>query len=168
MELLEKFGINFPVLIAQIINFLIVLFILYRFAYRPILKLLHDRTAKIEKSLKEVDEIHARLKSAGEEKDQVLTAARKEAQTILAEANRRASEQQEETLNQTKQKLADLTKKTEEELTRARRDMVQHAQEEMAKMVVQVSEKILSENIDAQKNRALIERGLSTFTAKQS
>ena len=61
MELLDKFGINFSVLLAQAVNFLIVLVVLYRFAYKPILKILHDRTRTIETSLKNAEKFISNL-----------------------------------------------------------------------------------------------------------
>ena len=48
-ELFSKLGIDWKLLIAQIINFLVLLFVLYKFAYRPILSMLEKRTKKIEK-----------------------------------------------------------------------------------------------------------------------
>ena len=54
-ELIKTFHIELNLLVAQIVNFSIVLFVLYRFAYAPILKTLNSRTGKIEKGLKDAE-----------------------------------------------------------------------------------------------------------------
>ena len=47
MDLLQDLGVDGPKLIAQLINFAIVLFVLWRFAYKPVLEMLENRRQKI-------------------------------------------------------------------------------------------------------------------------
>ena len=60
MELLQKLGIDWRLLIAQLVNFSILVIILYKLLYKPVLKVLNDRKEKIEQGLKDA-------KSLGEE-----------------------------------------------------------------------------------------------------
>ena len=85
MELLGKLGIDWRLLIAQIINFLLLLVILYRLLYKPVIALLDQRSAKIEKSLQAAQQIEANLKQTESERAQKILAAKKEAAVEVAQ-----------------------------------------------------------------------------------
>lgn len=83
MEILNQFGINPILLAAQVVNFLVLLFILKRFLYKPILKVLGERKQKIEDSLKNAEAIEKRLTQTNEEVKKILTKTLNESQKIL-------------------------------------------------------------------------------------
>src|SRR3989344_237183 len=85
-ELLHSLGIEWPILIAQLVNFAILLFILERFVYRPIIKLLDKRREDIATSAKRDEEIRAKLGEMDIARERVLTEARAQSQKILDEA----------------------------------------------------------------------------------
>src|SRR3989304_5856480 len=86
MEFLKEFGIQPTLLIAQIVNFLIILFLLKKFFYKPIIKLLDDRKKKIEESLKNAEEIEERLKQTEEKSAQIIEEERRNSRNLIAEA----------------------------------------------------------------------------------
>lgn len=86
MELLGQLGIDWRLLAAQMVNFLILLGVLYKFLYRPVLAHLEERTVRIEKSLSEAKRIEVQAKQADEERVRFLAEARKEAQILLEKA----------------------------------------------------------------------------------
>ena len=67
-ELITKLGIDWKFLIAQIVNFLVLLFVLYKFAYGPILAMLEKRQKKIEKGLKDAEAATKNSKKAKKSK----------------------------------------------------------------------------------------------------
>jgi F-type H+-transporting ATPase subunit b len=156
MELLEKFGINFSVLLAQAINFLIVLAVLYRFAYKPILKMLHDRTNAIDQSLKNAETVKRQLEQTTKEKEQILRSAQRDANAIVEKAMQDGQARQKELMDRTTQAMAALKEKTEKELETAKAALLKNAQQEMADLVVQATEKLLKEKITTAKNGQLI------------
>ena len=83
MEILKQFGINPVLLAAQVVNFLILLFILKKFLYKPILKVLEERRKKIEVSLKNAEAIEKRLLEANQEYEKILNEALEESRKIL-------------------------------------------------------------------------------------
>lgn len=85
-ELIQHFGIDWKILLAQAVNFFILLFILKRFAYGPVMKILRKRREEIEKGLKFTKEAGEKLGRIGEERDEVLKSARGEALSIVREA----------------------------------------------------------------------------------
>ena len=72
MEILKNFGIQPTLLLAQIVNFTIILFVLKKFFYKPITKVLEERKRRIEESLKNADEIEAKLQKTAEKTAQIL------------------------------------------------------------------------------------------------
>ena len=59
--LFDKFGVELPFLIAQIINFVVVAFVLYKFAFKPVLETIEERQKKISDGLKFSEEAEAKL-----------------------------------------------------------------------------------------------------------
>src|SRR3989338_7594104 len=124
MELIEKFAIDWRTLLAQIVNFLIVLAVLYKFAYKPVLKMLRDRTAKIDKSLKEAATIQHRLDQLAREKTVILRQAKKEAQQLLEQAGQQAQANSQSTLTETKERVQAMTDAARREIQAARHSLV--------------------------------------------
>src|SRR4030043_2475120 len=88
MEIFKSFGIQPALLIAQIVNFLIILILLKKFFYKPITKILEERKKRIEESLKNADLIEERLKKTEEKSAQILDETRKNAQDLIDEAKK--------------------------------------------------------------------------------
>ena len=160
MELLNNLGINGKLLLAQIINFLVLLFVLYKFAYGPVLKLLDKRTKKIEKGLKDAEDAQKKLIEITEKERSVLVKARKQAQDIIAKAEEVAVKNKEEIIiaakAQSEKILADSAKKIETEKVL----MFQEVKKQVSELVIAATGKIIDEKIDAGKDKELIEKAI--------
>jgi len=159
-ELVKTFHIDGGLLLAQLANFLIVLLVLYKFAYGPILKTLNDRTSKIEKGLKDAEEAQNKLAEMEKKEKEVLAKAKEEGQKIITAAEVMARKNKEEFLLETKQQaeklLADAGNKIEEEKSK----MIGEVRLEISSLVVMATEKILDEKIDAGKDSELIKKSI--------
>src|SRR5438045_4744697 len=100
---LEKLGINPGLLIAQLINVVLLVWLLTRFLYRPVLNMLNERTRRIQDSLKETEQVKEQLANAKQDYDAELARARQEAGAILAQAQERAKLQEVEIIAQARQ-----------------------------------------------------------------
>jgi F-type H+-transporting ATPase subunit b len=158
MELLQKLGINWKLLVAQIVNFLILLFVLYRFAYKPVLKLLNDRTKKIEKGLKDTELAHRKLQEITQKEKEMLSKARIEAQEILKKTEDMAKKSKDEMAQEAKAQaekiIADAKSNIESEKTK----MLREVKAEVAELVVMATEKVIGEKIDEKKDKELIDK----------
>jgi len=158
MELLNNLGINGKLLLAQIINFLVLLFVLYKFAYGPVLKLLDKRTKKIEKGLKDAEDAQKKLVEITEKERAVLVKARKQAQEIIAKAEEVAVKNKEEIIITAKAQsdkiLADSAKKIETEKVL----MFQEVKKQVSELVIAATGKIISEKLDSTKDKELIDK----------
>ena len=160
MELLNNLGVNGKLLLAQIINFLVLLFVLYKFAYGPVLKLLDKRTKKIEKGLQDAEDAHKKLIEITEKEKVILVKARKQAQEIVASAEEVAVKNKEEIIvaakAQSEKILADSAKNIELEKIQ----MMQEIKKQVAELVVSATEKVIAEKIDVSKDKELIEKAI--------
>lgn len=82
-ELIHQFGIEWKLLLAQIVNFFILLVVLKKFAYGPIMNILKERKKRIEEGLLAAEESQKKLGEAEKEKEAILTEARKESLGII-------------------------------------------------------------------------------------
>jgi F-type H+-transporting ATPase subunit b len=160
-ELIKTFHIDWKLIIAQLVNFAIVLFVLKRYAYGPILKMMTERSEKIEKGVKDAEHAHVKLAEIAEKEKEVLVEARKQAGVIIAQAEAIATRNKETILEESKQQtermLADAAKKMDAE----RVHMMQEIKTQVADLVVAATGKVLAEKIDADKDREIIARAIN-------
>lgn len=160
MELLEKFAVDWRTLLAQIVNFLIVLAVLYKFAYKPILKILQDRTNKIDKSLKDAAAIQQKMENLAKEKTALIRKAKQEAQKILEQAQLQAETNSQETMEQTKEKVQSMIDKARREIQEARHSLVAEVRADLVDIVALSLAKILTEKLDAGTDKKFIDQVL--------
>lgn len=128
MELIKNFGIEPWLLAAQVVNFLIILYLLKRFAYKPILQVLKTRQETIKKSLKDAEEARLLLEKTEQKEKEILKKAQEEAKKIIAEtkkqsdlmlqeAEARTRKQAERILQEAREQIAYESKQTEKRLS---------------------------------------------------
>jgi F-type H+-transporting ATPase subunit b len=159
-ELIKTFHIEAGLLIAQFVNFLIVLGVLYMFAYKPILKALNERTKKIEKGLHDAESAKKKLEEMTEKEKEVLVNAKKEAQEIMQRAEEEAKKNLEIMTNETKEKIEKMKRDAQSLIMQERTKMVSEAKAEIADLIVTATEKIIAEKLDTQKDKGLIEQAI--------
>src|SRR3989344_3897695 len=102
MELIKNFGLDPLLLWAQIINFLIIFYILKRFAYKPVLSVLKKREDLIKGSLKQAEESKKILEETLEKEKTILKNTQKKAEKIIEDAKNRTQEIARETEEKTR------------------------------------------------------------------
>jgi len=126
-ELLFNLGIEWKILAMQIVNFAILLFILQRFAYKPIVKMLDTRREEIEKAKKHASEIDARIRTIEEAKESALAEARKESTALIHKAEANATQAAEKIVSDAKAQALSAAavehKKLEQEREKLREDL---------------------------------------------
>lgn len=124
MELIKQFGINPWLLGAQIINFIVVFFILKKFLYKPILETLEKRKEAIKQGIKNSEEANVLLEKMQEKEKKILKdaqtqartildAAKKESDHIISNSNETARTNTERVISQAKETIESEMKKTE-------------------------------------------------------
>jgi F-type H+-transporting ATPase subunit b len=157
---MDALGINGSALIVQLLAFLILVFLLGRYAYRPIVNALDQRSERVRSSMEQADRIERQLAETETRNQQILTEARREAQQIIAQAREVGDRQiaqardvaREEADKQLQLSLAQL--RAEEQ--RAKQELRQ----QYADLVIRAASRVVRQELDPQKHLQLIESTL--------
>ena len=160
MELLSKLGIDWKLLLAQIINFVILLFVLRKFLYKPVIKMLEDREKKIETSLKQVETIEKNLFASEAEKAKIISESRNEAGKIIVEAKEMSEKLREELSNTAKLEAVAILEEGKKLLAQDREKMFKELKNEVAGIVKSAAEKLLQEKLDSETDKKMIDNSL--------
>ena len=155
-SLISAFHIDLKLFIAQLINFAIVFSVLYFFAFKPLVKTMSDRTEKIDKSLKDADEIESRLAMTEKEQIEILAAAKKQANLIVEEADKRGEVRRQELIEKAKEDIGQAINAEREKMTREKAETLKEIKKEVADLVVLSVEKLLNEKMTSDKDQELI------------
>ncbi len=157
-DLIETFHIDFRLLVAQAINFAIVFAVLYFFALKPLMKIMQERTGKIEKSLDDARAIDEKLAQTREEYNVVMANAKKEAAEILEKAKQAAEEKKKETVAKAKEEIGSIINQEKAKMQHEKAQTLKEIKKEAADLVVASLHKILGEGVDAKKDKELIKK----------
>jgi F-type H+-transporting ATPase subunit b len=157
-SLISTFHIDVKLFVAQLINFGIVFAVLYFMAFKPLVKTMSERTEKIDKSLKDADEIEKRLVLTEKERDEVISAAKKQANVIVEEANARGEERRNEMIAKAKEEIGQVINAEKAKLSRDKAETLKEIKKEVADLVVLTVEKLLNEKMTGDKDRELIKK----------
>ena len=155
--IISTFQIDWKIIIAQLVNFAIVVFVLWYFAFKPLAKKMTERTNKIEKSLQDASEIEKRLNLVGEENEKRIIASRKEAETIIQQGQLIAEKQKQEAVAKTKEEAAKVVAVSKQQIVLEKEKMVKEIKQEIGELVTAAAEKIIREKLDDKKNQEIIE-----------
>lgn len=159
-ELLEQLGIKPLSLLAQIVNFGILLLILWRFLYKPMLKVLRDRRNRIEKSLKDAQQIEQDLESSRAKAQQIVVSANERASKVVASVEQEAEAKRIEKLRAAEAEATQIFKRTEESLKEERKRIKRELQAETLTLVTQATERVVAQGIDPKTQKRLIDEAL--------
>ena len=133
------FGVDWPHLLAQIVSFCIVCFLLYRFAYRPVLKMLEVRRQQIAQGLANAEQIKAELARTETQRREVMLAADAQATRIIEEARAAASRLQEQEAQKAIAAAEQIMLKAREAAALDHASMLAGLKREVGRLVVQTA-----------------------------
>jgi F-type H+-transporting ATPase subunit b len=162
---LQSLGIDLPSVVWHLINFLILILILQRFMYKPILKMLDDRAARIRDSLAQADQVRAETAAIEERSRGVLDEARREGQEILAQANRNAERIVSEARQAAQQEADHLLERARLDLVREREQAFTELRQQVADLAVLAAGNVMQRSLDDAAHRQLIQQFLATTAA---
>ncbi len=164
MDILNQFGVKPLLLAAQVVNFLILLFILKKFLYKPILKVLEERKKRIEDSLRNAETIEKKLLKTQEDSEKILAKALEEAQKITEETKKDIAIMKEEGKLQAEQQAADIIRKTEEIIKMEKEKMMVEVKAEVGSLIVTVFQKVTGKSLTKEDQRKIIEREVKNIS----
>jgi len=166
---MEGLGINLPLLIAFVVNFLILFGLLTLVLYRPVLRVLDERQAKIKESIEQAERIKEQTTRSEEEIKAYLETARKEGQTVIAQATQIGERLKEEAKEKARQEAETILAKAQTEIRQERDKIIDDLRKEFVGIAILAAEKVTRETLDKEKHRKLIDEVLkesATFKRK--
>lgn len=159
-QITSQFGIQPILLLAQVVNFAILLFILKKFLYAPILKVLEQRRKTIADGVKNAAEIEVKLAKTEEEYQKRIDKATTEARKIVDDATKSASEIITEAHTKASQDMADILKKGRESIILEQQKMEQEMRGELTNLVVMTLEKVTGKVLNKKDQLDIIEKSV--------
>jgi F-type H+-transporting ATPase subunit b len=159
---MEGIGINLPLLLAFVINFIILLVLLSIILYKPVLKMLDERQAKIKESMDQAEKIKEQVAKTEDDIKAQLESARKEGQRIVAQAEQIGERLKNEAKEEARHEAESLISKAQIELQRQRDKDIEELRKQFADIAILAAEKVINETLDKEKHRKLIDEVLDS------
>ena len=147
LQIFDLFGLDIRFLLAQIVNFGIVAFLLYKFAFKPVLATIEERQKKISDGLQYAEEMKIKLAEAEKEHAATLQKAQQEAQTILGEARETAKLYLDKQTEAAAGKGEEIIAKAKEAIELERNKMLTEVRGEVVRLVIDTTSKVLTKDL---------------------
>jgi F-type H+-transporting ATPase subunit b len=162
---LQVLGITWPKLIAQFINFSIVLFVLWRFAYRPVFAMLETRRLKIAEGIANAEKIKAQLAQAEADRREILVKAGDQANQIIAEVREAVARVREQETQKAVAAAGRIIAKAREAAAQDHARMLAELKREVGRLVVQTTATVTGKILTPEDQRRLAEETEKQLTA---
>lgn len=156
--IVETFGIDWPMLIAQAINFLIVAFIIWKFAFQKILSTIKEREKQISDSLKNADRIKLELEETEKQQQETLQEASLEAKKTISSAQEQAKAFIESQKEDARKHAEEIIVKAKLAMEQEREQVLREARDEIASLVVLTTSKVLSRELSEDEKESFTSR----------
>jgi F-type H+-transporting ATPase subunit b len=160
MEILDSLGIDVAVLVGQLVNFVLLFGLLSLFAYKPIMKMMDERSRKIKESMEQAEVIKKQAEQAGVEAEKRIEAAAREGHETVARALRTGEEVKREALVQAKVEAEALVARAKVDIQKERDEAIDSLRTEFADITIQAAEKVIEKSLDKQAHRDIIDKML--------
>ena len=164
---MDELGLNLPVLVAQLVNFFLLLVLLRIFLYKPILEMLDRRKQRIQEGEQAAEQSKEQASQAEADVATQIEEARQQSQALVAQAQEASSRIQEEGRNQAKQEAEILLERARNEIQLERDQAVAVLRSEFAELTVSAAEKVIGQSLDRQAHQRLIDEVLAESTFRE-
>lgn len=158
-------GLTLPNFIGQMINFIILLTLLIFFGYKPIRRMLDERSDRIRQSMEHAEATKQEYENARIEVDKRISKARDEGQLMVGQAEKAGERIKEEARQEARKEAQAIVEKTKVEIERERNTIINELRKEFVDTAILAAEKVISDSLDKEKHRLLIEKTLEESAA---
>jgi len=158
MEILELFGVDWKLMVAQLVNFAIVVLVLWFFAIKPLMKTMEGRNKEIEKGLDDAQKAGDRLQEVEKEIYAKMLVSKEEAIVILDKAKKQAEGNKKESIDKTKEEIVSLIDKAKKQIEGEKKVMMNDIKKETVDLITISLEKILAKGLNKDIDKKYIEQ----------
>ena len=153
-------GINLPGLITQLISFAILVFLLTRFLYKPVVKLLDERAEKIKKGLSDAETASKGAEEAASKIEEELSQARLEGKKLVEAAREASNQLREYEKEKIAVEISQMMEKAKKEINSERDSAILELKNRFGELVVDAAGKVIEKEIDEKSHSELITKAL--------
>jgi F-type H+-transporting ATPase subunit b len=161
---IASLGFSVPTLIAQVVNFTILFVLLYLVAYRPIMRMLDERSRKIKDSMEQTEYIKEQAAQAEQEAEKRIEAASQEGQEMVTRAVRTGEEVRQKAEQEARGEAETLISRARTEIQRERDEAIDEVRKAFADLTIRAAEKVIDRSLDKEAHREIIAKVLEEST----
>jgi F-type H+-transporting ATPase subunit b len=161
MDVLANLGINLPGFLWHTANFIVLIFLLSRILYKPIVGMLDERQRRIKESIEEAERVRAEAARADQEREALLGQTRREIQEMLTNATQMAERIQSDARRDAEEQSQRIIERAQQEAQAERAQSMVELRREVANLAVLAAERVISRNLDQQAQRQLVDEFLA-------
>jgi len=154
-------GINVPVLIANIVNFTVLLIVLRLVAWGPLMKMLDERREKIAQSLSAAEQAKVQAAESERQQQEQIETARREAQQLIGQAQDIANRIQADARTQAQADAEATLARARNEIQQERDTAIADLRKEFADLAISAAEKVINQSLDRTAHKRLIDDALA-------
>lgn len=155
-----ELGFDLGSILWQLVAFGLLLFVLYKFMYRPTLDMLDARAARVQEGVARAEEARLQSEAAQREYDRSLDEARRLSQELMADATRAAERARQEIQDQARRDAAQMVEEARQQIQTERRQALAAVRDDIVDLSIEATRRVLQGGIDEETQRKLIGRFL--------
>lgn len=157
---MAELGLHVPSLIVYLVNFSILLALLYVMGYKPILRMLDQRSERIRESVETVERVRSEAAQQQAEMEKRMDEGRQEGQALLAQAREMADKYREEEREKARQEAEAFIARARTDIQRERDEAIEEVRGNFASLAVAAAERVIERSLDESAHRDIIEKVL--------
>lgn len=143
----EHFGVEPKYILYQLISFLVVLFVLYKFGIKPVTATMEERNKKIESGIKYAEQMQVQLAASQQESAAIIRKSQVEATRIIDDARKSAKDFLDKQTQEATAKAHDLLAKAQQSIELEHKKMLADTRTEIARLVIATTERVLAKKL---------------------
>jgi len=165
--IVDELGINLPTLLTQVVTFVILLVILRFVAYKPIMRMLDERSRRVKESMEQAESVKEQSARAEEELKKQLGEASREGQERIARAVKAGEEVKQKAQEEARKEAETLLGRARAEIQRERDEAIGEVRREFADLTVLAAGKVIEKSLDKEEHRELIDKVLEESSTQK-
>lgn len=154
-------GINWQIFLAYLVNFSILMFILYKIGYKSVVNFVRNRTREIELGVKNAEDAKLALENARKEHEKLVAEGRKKAAEIIEESRAKGKDRGNELIAKAKTEVAEIVAKGKQTIAAEKKKMLEEAKADIIDMVIAGTQKVLGSSVDKNVDEKWLDNQLS-------
>ena len=157
-------GLDLATFVGQLVSFLILLGLLVYFGYKPVRRMLDERSKRIKESMEQAEATRKEYEQAKVAVEEQISQARQEGQAVITQAAQIGDRLKEEARAEARREAQAIVERTRLELERERDKLIDDLRREFVNTAILAAEKMIKETLDKEKHKKLIKEALEGST----